>query len=235
VTLTQADCDEHPCELTPGDFLEIRIADTGAGMDEQTQKRIFEPFFTTKAMGKGTGLGLAGVYGCVRSHDGSVSVSSQPGRGAAFTVLLPLGDPGAAARKQTRADDELVRGTGHVLVVDDEEGVRNFVRASLQNLGYTVSACDDGASSVDYYRQHHREIDLVILDLIMPRMNGQDTFLEMKKINPNVKAIVSSGFSHSQATRQILDQGALGLLNKPFQIKELSLAVANHIRRHRTQ
>jgi len=229
VTLTRADCDEHAYELTPGDFLEIDVTDTGSGMNEQTQKRIFEPFFTTKEVGKGTGLGLAGVYGCVRSHDGSVSVSSKPGRGTTFTILLPLADTGASPTDRTVSSDAPVRGTGHVLIVDDEESVRNFVRTSLQNLGYTVSVCDDGAAGVDYYRKHQQEIDLVILDLVMPRMSGQDAFEEIKRINTNVRVLVSSGFSHTQATLQMLDDGALGLLNKPFQITELAQAVARYI------
>ena len=229
VTLTKSDCDEHPYELAPGGFLEVSITDTGAGMDEQTQKRIFEPFFTTKEMGKGTGLGLAGVYGCVRSHDGSVSVSSKPGQGATFTILLPLADANVAAPARIAANEAPAKGTGRVLIVDDEESVRDLVRTSLQNLGYTVSTCDDGIAGVDYYREHHREIDLVILDLIMPRMNGQDAFREMKKINPHVRVLVSSGFSQTQATRQMLDEGALGLLNKPFQVTELAREVAEHI------
>jgi len=231
VTLTKSDCDEHPYELAPGGFLEVSITDTGAGMDEQTQNRIFEPFFTTKEMGKGTGLGLAGVYGCVRSHDGRVSVSSKPGQGATFTILLPLADANVAAPARIAANEAPAKGTGRVLIVDDEESVRNFVRTSLQNLGYTVSTCDDGIAGVDYYREHHREIDLVILDLIMPRMSGQDAFRKMKKINPHVRVLVSSGFSHTQATRQMLDEGALCLLNKPFQITELARTVAEHIHR----
>jgi two-component system, cell cycle sensor histidine kinase and response regulator CckA len=229
VTLSEADCDKHPCELTPGDFMEINVTDTGAGIDEQTQKRIFEPFFTTKDVGKGTGLGLAGVYGCVRNHDGSISVSSEPGQGATFTILLPLADTDAASAPQTVPSNKPVRGTGHVLIVDDEENVRNLVRMALQSLGYTVSACSDGAEGVDYYRDHRQEIDLVILDLIMPKMSGHDAFEEMKKINPNVRVLISSGFSHTQATRQMMNEGALALLNKPFQIADLSEAVALHI------
>jgi len=229
MTLTRADCDEHPYELTPGDFLEITVTDTGSGIDQKTQKKIFEPFFTTKEIGKGTGLGLAGVYGCVRSHDGSVSVSSKPNCGATFTILLPLANADAPAAGGAVASDQPIRGTGHVLVVDDEDSVREFVRTSLQNLGYTVSTCPDGAEGIDYYREHHQEIDLIILDLIMPRMSGQDAFGEIKRIDANAKVLVSSGFSHTQATRQMLDKGALGLLSKPFQITELAQAVAKYI------
>ena len=229
VALTVDDCIEHPFELTPGDFLEIGISDTGVGMDKKTRKRIFEPFFTTKEVGKGTGLGLAGVYGCVRGHDGSIRVYSEPGRGATFRVLLPQADAAAEAEPQNIAENVLEKGSGRVLVVDDEESVRDFVQTSLQHLGYTVSACKDGLDGVEYYRRHHREINLVILDLIMPRMNGQDAFREMKIINPNVRVLVSSGFSHTTATRQMLGNGALALLNKPFQITELAQAVAEYV------
>ena len=229
VTLAEAACDEHPYELTPGDFLEISIADTGIGMDARTQERIFEPFFTTKEVGKGTGLGLAGVYGCVKNHNGSISVASDPGQGTTFVILLPLAPAGDAAPVRPAAGAP-VGGAGHVLVVDDEQSIRTFLQTSLGNLGYTVSTCPDGVAGVEHYREHHPEIDLVILDLVMPRMSGQDAFGEMKKINPNVKVLVSSGFSHSQAMRQMLDDGALALLNKPFEITELSQAVARHIR-----
>ena len=231
VTLSQADCDMHPFELTPGEFLEIRIIDTGVGMDAQTQKKIFEPFFTTKSVGKGTGLGLAGTYGCIRNHNGSISVSSEPGKGSTFTTLLPLASCETDTADLPPVTDTPVRGTGCVLIVDDEESVRNFVWTSLENLGYTVSACKDGASAVDHYRLHHQEIDLVILDLIMPVMSGQDAFIAMQKIDPDVRVIVSSGYSRTQTTKQMLDAGALALLNKPFQIMELSEAVAKHIRR----
>ncbi len=231
ITLTRDDCGKRSQKLTPGDFLEIGITDTGVGMDEQTRERIFEPFFTTKDVGKGTGLGLAGVYGCVRSHDGGIDVASEPGCGTTFTILLPLADTGAAVVEQPLADNEPIRGTGRILLVDDEESVRKFIQASLQNLGYTVSTCSDGAAGVDYYRANHQEIDLVILDLVMPRMNGQDALANMKEIDADARVIVSSGFSHSEAVNQVMDQGALALLSKPFQITELAQAVARHIRR----
>ena len=229
VTLTETDCSQHPLKLTPGDFLEIQISDTGVGMDKQTQKRIFEPFFTTKEVGKGTGLGLAGVYGCIRNHEGGISVYSEPTRGASFNILLPLADRKTQTTPETTVKNTPIRGTGRILIVDDEESIRNFVSTSLKNLGYTVDTCRDGATGTDYYRHHHSEIDLVILDLIMPKMSGEDAFYEMKKIDPNVKVIVASGFSHTQTTNKMLNEGALTLLNKPFHIIELSKAVAQHI------
>ncbi|MDP6543341.1 MAG: response regulator [Phycisphaerae bacterium] len=228
VTLTTEDCSERSYDLTPGQYIEISLADTGVGMDIGTQERIFEPFFTTKEMGKGTGLGLAGVYGCVKSHDGSIHVDSTPASGTTFRILLPLADTDAETALHSDGDEKPVRGTGHILVVDDEESVRNFASTALRNLGYTVSTCCDGSEAVDCYREEHGTIDLVILDLIMPKMSGQDAFREFKKINPDVKVLVASGFSHTEATQQMLNDGALVLLNKPFQISKLSQAVAKH-------
>jgi len=229
-TLDKTRCVRSLYELNPGEFLEITVSDTGIGMDEETQKRIFEPFFTTKDVGRGTGLGLAGVYGCVRSHDGSVTVSSSPNQGAAFTILLPMTNSQDQAASQPAPNSNPPRGTGRILVVDDEPSVRNFVQTSMEHLGYTVSTCSHGAEGVEYYRSGHEEIDLVILDLIMPKMSGQDAFREMKKIDPDVRVLVSSGFSHSQESTQMLDEGARALLSKPFKIAELAEAVAQHIR-----
>jgi PAS domain S-box-containing protein len=141
LTLTAEDCSEHSYELTPGRYIEISITDTGVGMDLGTQERIFEPFFTTKEVGRGTGLGLAGVYGCVKSHDGSISVYSEPEHGTTFRILLPLGDTDTEAAPHGNVEEKPVRGTGHILVVDDEESVRNFASTALRNLGYTVSIC----------------------------------------------------------------------------------------------
>ncbi len=229
VTLSQTDCNGYPYDVMPGDFLEIRIADTGIGIDAQTQKRIFEPFFTTKEVGKGTGLGLAGVYGCVKNHYGSIRVYSELDQGTTFAILLPHAAAHTHTSAPTGSSESPIRGTGHILVVDDEESVRNFVMTFLQNLGYSVSMSFDGVAGLDYYREHYQDIDLVILDLIMPRMNGLDVFKEMKQINPNVRVVVSSGFSHTQAKRQMLDCGALGVLTKPFHSIELSKIVAKNI------
>jgi len=230
VTLTDVDCQQHPYELSPGEFIEIRVSDTGVGMDNRTRQRIFEPFFTTKDIGKGTGLGLAGVYGCVRSHEGSISASSSPGRGAEFTILLPSAEIETETAAQPPPHSAPTKGTGHILVVDDEQSLREFMRTTMRHLGYEVSLCSEGAEAVEYYRKHHREIDLVILDLIMPQMSGQDAFREMKKIDPGVRVLVASGFSGNQAISEMLKEGALALLSKPFKISELSEAAARYIR-----
>ncbi|MDP7287465.1 MAG: response regulator [Phycisphaerae bacterium] len=229
VIVTDKECTFEGGEIKPGNYVEIRVTDTGVGMGQKIRARAFEPFFTTKEVGKGTGLGLASVYGCVRSHGGKISIDSEPGHGTTFSLLLPSNEIVATPGLQTSAQEQLPHGTGRILVVDDEKSVRNFASAALQSLGYVVTTCSDGLEAVDHYRRHYREIDLVILDLVMPKMNGQDAFDEIRAIDPRAKVLISSGFSHSDAIGRLLDQGAVALLNKPFQLTTLSQTVAQHI------
>jgi len=211
---------EHKVELADGSYIEITVCDTGRGMDSETCSRIFEPFFTTKAVGEGTGMGLASVYGCVKSHYGSIQVDSSPGQGTTFKMLLHAAespcDPGGKPVAL-----KVSKGSGHILVVDDEGIVREFVSTALQALGYSVSLCADGQEAVKYFTDHKQDIDLVILDLVMPVLNGPDTFKQLKAIDPHVKVLLSSGFTQNQTSSDLIDQGALGLLSKPFQITEL--------------
>jgi len=219
----------HRPGVQPGRYVRISVSDTGTGMDKWTRQRVFEPFFTTKQVGQGTGLGLASVYGCVRSHRGGIEVDSRAGKGSTFRVLLPLaGRPGTGA--EAAAEDQPVRGSGHVLVVDDEEMVRDYARRLLESLGYTVSTCNDGAEAVAYYRKHHGEIGLVILDLVMPRLDGRQTFRRMRQIDPEVRAILSSGYSEDYAAQGGAEEGVLDFLAKPFRIEEVSRMVARHMR-----
>jgi len=218
----------YPSELVPGPYVEICVCDTGSGMDSKTRSRIFEPFFTTKEVGQGTGLGLASVYGCIKSHYGNIQVDSHPGQGTTFRVLLHAAEAACVSGDGPPGQD-IIRGTGHVLVVDDEGIVREFVSTALQKLGYSVSLCINGAEAVEYFKDSHQDIDLVILDLIMPVLNGPDTFRELKAIDPDVKVLISSGFSQNETTNGLVDEGALGLLSKPFKINELAHALAKHI------
>jgi len=230
--MDEAHCRLEPYEIVPGEYIEIAVADTGVGMDRDLQQRVFEPFFTTKDRGKGTGLGLAGVYGCAKSHRGGIRVYSEPGMGSTFRLLLPLAtgrDGGAAASARPQAG--VVRGTGHLLLVDDEEMVRTFAASALRSLGYVVSTCTDGAEAVAFFQRNREEIDLVILDLIMPRLSGADAFARMREIDPEVKVLVSSGFNRNGTADALVAQGALGFLHKPFRIDELSQAVARHVAR----
>jgi len=216
-------------EVAGGTYLEIDVADTGVGMDAAIQKRIFEPFFTTKKHGRGTGLGLAGVYGCVHSHHGVVQVYSKVAKGSTFKILLPLSQDSVASPTPD-PPSRPVRGHGHILVVDDEEIIRNFASKALGELGYQVNTCWNGATGVKFFEAHHGEIDLVILDLIMPELGGEDAFARMREIDPDAHILISSGFSRHETTTSLLAAGAKGFLNKPFDVSELSQYVARYIR-----
>jgi CheY-like chemotaxis protein len=197
-------------------------------MDAETLSHIFEPFFTTKPVGKGTGLGLAAVYACIKGHGGAIDVHSQPGTGTEVIIFLPLNTEAFSEPEPALATSAL-HGKGHVLVVDDEVLIRNFAFQALQSLGYQVTTCCDGVEARDFYQNHADEIDLVLLDLIMPRMNGRDTFLALQKINPQVRVVLCSGFSDNGTSQGLLDLGARGFLSKPFRLEELARVVARHL------
>jgi PAS domain S-box-containing protein len=212
-------------ELVAGDYVEVTVRDTGIGIPEDLQDRIFDPFFTTKGPGQGTGLGLATAYGCVRNHKGRITVSSEPGLGSEFRVVLPMCDAASDAGAESFEQPELEAGEGHLMVVDDESMVREILRESLQSLGYRVTTCRDGAEALERYRSEGAEIDLVVLDLIMPKLNGADVFRELRKVNPGVRVLLSSGFSPDAESQQLIEEGALGFLVKPFTLGELAETV----------
>ncbi len=207
-------------DLKEDEYVVLEISDTGCGMDEQTKRRIFEPFFTTKEVGKGTGLGLAMVYGIVKNHKGSIHVESKLGEGTVFTIFLPAGEKVEVEEKPDLC--EPAKGTGTILVVDDEEIIRNMLTEILQKLGYKVLLACDGREGVEVFRENSGEIDLVILDMNMPVMDGRETFKEIKNIDPNVRALLTTGFSMSKGTQDILDEGFVGYITKPFTIHQLS-------------
>lgn len=216
---------EDESDECPG--LELTVQDTGCGIDPQLHPLVFEPFFTTKAPGEGTGLGLAGVRGCVQSHGGSIDLESEPGHGTVFRILLPLGRTDAP--QVTPAAGQRRTGTGHILLVDDEEILRNFARVALTRLGYQVTVCADGVEAVDYFEAHHETVDLVILDLIMNRMGGEEAFRRMRAIDPGVRVLISSGFSRENVVSELEAEGALGFLGKPYKLNEMSRVVASVI------
>lgn len=202
-----------------GAYACISVMDTGIGMDKETQKRIFEPFFTTKQEGKGTGLGLSMVYGVAKSHGGYITVYSEPACGTTFRVYLPIsGEREEAESLKTEAPhgrNELI------LVVDDEEPIRSFTETVLANNGYRVLLAEDGAQAIDVYKNHDDAIGMVILDMIMPKMGGQQTFLQLLAQDPQVKALLSSGYSQTGKAQEILDSGVLGFIQKPYQAHTL--------------
>ncbi len=203
-----------------GRYVELAIADSGLGMDEETRLRIFEPFFTTREMGHGTGLGLASVYGIVKNHGGHIKVYSEKGEGTAFHIYLPATDKGL--ERVFSPSMEVKRGSECILLVDDEPMVLQASRRMLESLGYRVYALPGGAEALELYREKWREIDLVILDMIMPGMSGGETFDALKAVNPDVLAVLASGYSLNEAARQILEQGCRGFLQKPFDVSGLS-------------
>jgi two-component system, cell cycle sensor histidine kinase and response regulator CckA len=199
--------------LPPGEYVLLEVRDTGCGMDEKTKARIFDPFFSTKFIGRG--LGLAAVAGIVRGHKGAIIVRSAPGRGTAFTVLLPAAKKPA---EQTRAaaPGAGLRGSGIVLVVDDEEVVRETAKKALERLGYTVLVADSGLAAVDMFRRHPADIAVVLLDLSMPHMNGEETLPELRKIRPEARVIISSGYSEAETMALFRGQQVSGFIQKPY-------------------
>jgi CheY-like chemotaxis protein len=215
-------------DIQPGRYVTVIVTDTGVGMDADTRQRIFEPFFTTKEVGKGAGLGLASVYGCVRNHAGGVEVHSEEGEGTTFRVYLP-----AVESETPEAPAQAPSGAGRILLVDDEEPVRAFGAKVLRQLGYEVTTCANGIEAVETFEKTPRRFDLVILDLVMPKMDGLDTFRRMKEINPEVRAMLSSGFSIGDMPGELLEEGVLDFLAKPYRIEQLSEKVKRAISRRR--
>ena len=209
-----------PPGAIPGQFVTLNVADQGVGMDAATQARIFDPFFTTKAPGQGTGLGLASVYGIIKSHAGFVTVESELGQGTTFSLVIP------AARGPTASEIpqplSVQRGTGTILVVDDEAQMVKVYSRVLEKLGYAVLTASGGAEALSILRQRHTEIALVILDMIMPDMNGRQTFDAMRMLAPNLRVLLSSGFTIDRQAQDMLARGCVGFIQKPFDAATLS-------------
>ena len=216
---------DHPHEVLPGTYLMISITDNGCGMDAETRKHIFEPFFTTKGVGKGTGMGLASVYGTIRNHNGVIVVYSEVDHGTTFRIYLPL-IKGTRSPELAESKNKLVTGTARILLVDDEEMIRKFAKHALEGLGYQTITCSDGKEAIEYFEKSWREIDLVLLDMIMPAIGGRETFALMKKINPKILAILSSGYSIDGEAQTILDDGVKAFIRKPYHLIDLSTKVA---------
>jgi PAS domain S-box-containing protein len=209
-----------PFALQLGDYVCISVTDTGTGMDKKTQKRIFEPFFTTKEMGRGTGLGLASVYGIVKNHGGFINVYSETGHGTTFKVYLPASEK--AIPEEKKLSGEILRGKGTLLLVDDENIILEVLEKTLTYTGYRVITAQGGEEAVEVYKKNQEQIDLVLLDMIMPGMNGGKVFDLLREINSEVKVILSSGYSIAGEASKIMARGCNGFIQKPFGIKELS-------------
>jgi two-component system, cell cycle sensor histidine kinase and response regulator CckA len=214
---------EAPSSIIPGRYIKISISDTGAGMDESVRQRIFDPFFTTKEKKRGTGLGLASAYGIIKNHSGFINVTSKPGKGSTFSIYLPSTDKNP--EHEDDVGDPIIHGTGTVLIVDDEKLVANVESQMLANLGYRVMVANSGAEAVEIYRANRDSIQLVILDMIMPKMSGNETFDRLKDIDEKVCVLLSSGYSIDGEATAILKKGCHGFIQKPFNLEQLSLKI----------
>ncbi len=210
--------------IFPGRYVKISVADTGAGMDEETRQRIFEPFFTTKEMGRGTGLGLASAYGIIKSHGGGIGVYSKKGEGTAFAIYLPATDAKVEAAKPEISEDETGSGAT-ILLVDDEEMILDVGGEMINALGYNVISAPSGPEAVEIYRQNRGKIAMVILVMIMPGMGGEKTFNILKEMDPGVRVLLSSGYSIDGKAQAILDSGCRGFIQKPYRLSDLSTKI----------
>ena len=214
--------------LPPGKFVKINVRDIGTGMNDATLQRIFDPFFTTKSISRGTGLGLASAYGIINNHGGVIDVRSRQGAGTTFTLYLPAVDTTVTEEKHPA--QQLVPGKGSVLLIDDEELVLDVGGQMLRRLGYEVFSASSGAMGVEIFKERSKEIDLVILDMIMPKMGGDRTYELLKAVDPEVKVLLSSGYSIEGKAVKIMEQGCSGFIQKPFSLNELSFRIKEILR-----
>jgi PAS domain S-box-containing protein len=232
VSLSASQCEEEYLQktelhddLAPGLYVRLEVTDTGIGMDAKTRSRIFEPFFSTKFTGRG--LGLAAVLGIVRAHKGALKVYSELGKGTTFKILFPALTEGAdAARSPESSPLADWRGKGTILLVDDEESLIALGARMLEHLGFTVLTAADGRQAVQLYREKGETIDLVLMDLTMPHMDGAEAFGELRRLNPEVRVVLASGYSHEDVASRFAGKGPSGVMQKPYTLARLRESLA---------
>jgi two-component system cell cycle sensor histidine kinase/response regulator CckA len=223
VTLDEQFCASH-VGAKPGAYVMLSVNDTGMGMDKETRAHIFEPFYTTKSQGTGTGLGLAMVYGIVKGHGGYIECDSVRGKGAEFRIYLPVIEQEPVIGEEE--DTALPKGgTETILIIDDEKLIRDLGEKALSSFGYMVLTAPDGASAIKLYSSEWERIDLIILDLIMPRMSGTLCFEKIMEINPDAKVIIASGYAENGRMKRSIEKRVRGFIGKPFNVRHLLRAI----------
>lgn len=226
-TLDEMYCSTSPFDLLPGAYLTISVRDSGCGIAEDHLRRIFEPFFTTREQDKGTGLGLAAVYGAVQHHHGAVTVNSVLQEGTEIKIYLPLSDVSETSEPQ---QNQITAGKGCILVIDDEAIIRTTARLMLEQLGYEIVEAENGKEGINMYKEYGDTIDLVLLDMLMPVMEGTECFHKLQEIDPRVSVIISSGFTRDADLHRMRKDGLRGFVRKPYNLAELSTVVAQVLR-----
>ena len=217
--LAHSHCEENP---PPGNYVTLEVSDTGCGMNKSTLDRIFEPFFTTKFTGRG--LGMSAVLGIMRGHGGALQVRSEMGKGTTFRLLFPAMESDRMLETKPKEDERAAWNPAGktVLLVDDEDAVRSLGKRMLERLGLTVLTAEDGRKALEVYARHADDIALVMLDLTMPKMNGEETFLELRRLNPNVQVVLTSGYTEMEITTRFADMGLAGFIQKPYALRSLT-------------
>jgi len=219
ISLTARD-QERTYDIAPGKYVRVSVTDTGIGMEKKVQARIFEPFFTTKEVGRGTGLGLASAYGIIKNHNGIIRVYSEVGHGTTFRLYLPA--TSKPLQKESRSNGKVLKGSGTILLVDDEPAVAQVGKDMIEKLGYKVLLATGGAQALSIFKKHNEMIKLVILDMIMPGISGGETYDKIKELNPDAKVLLASGYSLNGQATQFMKRGCNGFIQKPFNLRILS-------------
>ena len=211
---------DRPFDLVPGKYVRVSVTDTGIGMEKNIQGRIFEPFFTTKEVGRGTGLGLASAYGIIKNHNGIIKVYSEIGHGTTFRLYLPA--TSKPLKKEMPNNGRVMKGSGTILLVDDEEAVAKVGKDMVEKLGYHALLATGGEQALNIFRKYNEKIRLVILDMIMPGMSGGETYDKIKALNPDAKVLLASGYSLNGQATEFMKRGCNGFIQKPFNLRILS-------------
>jgi CheY-like chemotaxis protein len=204
------------------------VKDTGCGIEKESRQHIFEPFYTTTELGKGTGLGLPAVFGAMKEHNGRIKLISEVGVGTEFTLFFPVKQTDQFAEK--RVPEPIQRGSANILVIDDEDLLLSVADGLLTELGYNVMLAKGGKAGIEKYQKNSTKIDLVLLDMIMPEMDGASCFVALKEINPEIKVIICSGFAKTPKVKEVVKLGACCFLQKPYTASEVSNAVIQALR-----